>query len=42
MAFISFYLTVPLLESGQLEDDYPITTVFENKRFSSFFSQTDQ
>ena len=30
-------ITVWLLESGQLEEDYQITTVFENKRFSSYF-----
>ena len=27
-----------LLEPGHLEEDYPITTVFENKRFSSLFA----
>ena len=30
-----------LLEPCQLED-YPITTLFENNRFSSFFLQTEQ
>ena len=27
-----------LLELGLLEDDYPITTFFEDKRFSSFLT----
>ena len=27
-----------LLELGHLEKDYPITTFFENKRFSRFFA----
>ena len=31
MAFIFILLTVRLLESGHLEEDYPITTLFENK-----------
>ena len=31
MAFIFILLTVRLLESGHLEEDYPITTFFENK-----------
>ena len=31
-------VTVRLLEPGHLEEDYPITTVFEKKRFSSFFA----
>ena len=34
-------ITVRLLEPCQLED-YPITTLFENNRFSSFFLQTEQ
>ena len=38
MAFIFILLTVRLLESGHLEEDYPIRTFFENKRFSSFFA----
>ena len=40
----AFYLTVTvrLLEPGYFAEDYPITTFFENKRFSSFFLQTDQ
>ena len=29
--------TVRLLEPGHLEEDYPITTFFKNKRFLSFF-----
>ena len=29
-------------ESWYLEEDYPITTFFENNRFSSFFLQTEQ
>ena len=36
-------LTVRLLEPGYLEQDCPITTISENKRFSSyFFWRTDQ
>ena len=31
--------TVRPLEQGQLEEDYPITTVFENEGFSSFFGK---
>ena len=31
MAFIFILLIVRLLESGHLEEDYPITTFFENK-----------
>ena len=31
--------TVLLLEPVHLEEDYAITTVFENKRFSSFFGK---
>ena len=31
MAFMFILLTVRLLESGHLEEDYPITTFFENK-----------
>ena len=38
VVFIFILLTVRLLESGHLEEDYPITTLFENKRFSSFFA----
>ena len=38
MAFIFILLTVRLLESGHLEEDYPITTFFENKRFLRFFA----
>ena len=30
-------ISVRLLEPGHLEEDYPITTFFENKRFSRFF-----
>ena len=30
-------ITVRLLEPGHLGEDYPITTFFENKIFSSFF-----
>ena len=30
------FFTVQLLELGHFEEDYPITTFFENKRFSSF------
>ena len=30
--------TVVCSENGHLEEDYPITMVFENKRFSSFSS----
>ena len=30
-------LTVRLSEPGHLKEDYPITTFFENKRFSGFF-----
>ena len=30
--------TVRLVEPGHLEEDYPFTTVFENKRFSSFLA----
>ena len=30
-------LTVRQLEPGHLKEDYPITTLFENKRFSRFF-----
>ena len=33
-----FTVTVPLLETGHLEEDYPITTFFENKRFLRFFT----
>ena len=37
--FVCVSITVRLLELGQLEEDYPITTFFfENRRFSSFFS----
>ena len=36
------WLMVQLLEPGHLEKDYPITTVFENKRFSSFLANGDQ
>ena len=33
----------PLMEKEYSKKDYPITTIFENKRFSSFFFlQTDQ
>ena len=31
-------ITVWLLEPGHLEEEYPITTFFENKRFSSIFA----
>ena len=31
-------ISVRLLEPGHLEEDYPITTFFENKRFSRFFA----
>ena len=34
--------TVRLLEPGHLEEDYTITTFFENKKFSRFFLQTNQ
>ena len=34
---IIIIVTVPLLEPGHLEENYPITTFFENRRFSSFF-----
>ena len=34
-------ITVWLLEPGHLEEEYPITRFFENKRFLSFL-QTDQ
>ena len=27
-----------LLEPGQVEEDYPVTTFFENKGFSIFFA----
>ena len=37
---ISF--TMRLFEPGHLKEDYPITTLFENKRFSGVFLQTDQ
>ena len=30
------FFTVQLLELGHFGEDYPITTFFENKRFSSF------
>ena len=30
-------ISVRLLEPGYLDEDYPITTVFENERFSSVF-----
>ena len=33
---------VRLLEPGYLEEDYTITTFFENKKFSRFFLQTNQ
>jgi len=32
------YVTVRLLEPGHLDEDYPITTLFENEEFSSFFA----
>jgi len=35
--YVVVIITVRLLEPGHLEEDYPITTVFENKRFSTFF-----
>ena len=31
-------VTVRLLEPGHLDEDYPISTLFENKGFSSFFT----
>ena len=31
------YVTVRLLEPGHLDEEYPITTLFESKGFSSFF-----
>ena len=34
--FFSWAVTVWLLKPGDLEEDYPITTFFDNKRFSSF------
>ena len=34
------FFTVQLLELGHFEEDYPITTFFENKRFSSFCKWT--
>ena len=34
--FLSWAITVWLFEPGLLEEDYPITMFFENKRFSSF------
>ena len=39
---IIIIVTVPLLEPGHLEENYPITTFFENRRFSSFFFLTKQ
>ena len=35
--YVVVIITVRLLEPGHLEEDYPITTVFENKRFSTFW-----
>ena len=32
-------VTVRLLAPGHLEKNYPITSFFENKRFSSFFAK---
>ena len=37
--WISSTFTVRPLERGHLEEDYPFTKLFENKRFSSFFSK---
>ena len=37
LLYVVVIITVRLLEPGHLEEDYPITTVFENKRFSTFF-----
>ena len=34
--YVVVIITVRLLEQVHLEEDYPITTVFENKRFSTF------
>ena len=31
-------VTVPLLKPGHFKQEYPITTFFENKRFSIFFA----
>ena len=39
---IRFQLTVRLLEPGHLEEDSPIKTISENKRFSRFFAQTNK
>ena len=36
LLYVVVIITVRLLEPGHLEEDYPITTVFENKRFSTF------
>ena len=36
--FVFLLITVRLLEPGHLEEHYPITTVLENTRFSSFFA----
>ena len=36
--YCGLMFTVLLLEPAYLEDDYPFTTVFENKRFSSFLA----
>ena len=39
VTFLAFaVVTVQLLEPGHLDEDGPITTVCENKRFSSFFA----
>ena len=39
LLLIAITITVRLLEPGHLEEDYPITTVFENGSFSSSFAK---
>ena len=40
--FVCVSITVRLLELGQLEEDYPITTFFSKTEDSQAFFQTDQ